>query len=74
MLLIALAGANQLPLPQGCAITAAIVIASATIERVVQARMTDGLGLAGKVAIVAGASRGIGKATALVLAGEGAES
>ena len=27
------------------------------------------LGLAGKVAIVAGASRGIGKATALVLAG-----
>ena len=30
------------------------------------------LGLTGKVAIVAGASRGIGKATALVLAGEGA--
>lgn len=30
------------------------------------------LGLAGKVAIVAGASRGIGKATALVLAAEGA--
>ena len=30
------------------------------------------LGLSGKVAIVAGASRGIGKATALVLAGEGA--
>jgi len=30
------------------------------------------LGLAGKVAIVAGASRGIGKATALALAGEGA--
>ncbi len=30
------------------------------------------LGLSGKVAIVAGASRGIGKATALTLAGEGA--
>jgi 3-oxoacyl-[acyl-carrier protein] reductase len=30
------------------------------------------LGLSGKVAIVAGASRGIGKATALALAGEGA--
>jgi len=30
------------------------------------------LGLAGKVAILAGASRGIGKATALALAGEGA--